>query len=511
MSTAQLEQTLRDLPRLGTLIKDRPYRQIWRFDVEGKAYYLKFFPRPGSKLKRSLRGNPALREFTRLQWLQKAKIPAPRAVAMMAGFMLKGVKGDAVISLAIEPSITLDLYLNAFEQKGQRAPDHFQLSAQVRELIKALSVAGYGHDDLHLGNFLRDENGNVHLLDAYAVTAGGLKMKQILKLGHSVARYATRQDLKRGYTLLAPNSQMPRANDLSPVIWKKFLRRITGPKGDRHFAKVEELEPRSDEGTKKNDSRTWQGVCFQSWKYPYRFSPASRMKITPQDWQHEWPLLLSQMEGGLLEVLKTSRSGDVLSGEVTLAGRVIPVIIKRAKRKKWYRYINEIGRGSRSWRAWKKAWNLLVRGIPTAWPLLVMQRRVIGYVVDQAIVFEKVPGQTLATTNLDALSPNDRDTLFRRCGRILRKIERTGFSHFDPKSSNWIIQPDEIKGPTPILVDVDGVRFYRWDTYAIQRLLKSMQEHPQYTPQDSLALCQGYAPFTPMQQEEEEEKEESSQ
>jgi tRNA A-37 threonylcarbamoyl transferase component Bud32 len=229
------------------------------------------------------------------------------------------------------------------------------------------------------------------------------------------------------------------------------------------------------------------------------------MKITPQDWQQEWPLLLSQMEGGLLEVLKTSRSGDVLCGEVTLAGRVVPVIVKRAKRKKWYRYINEIGRGSRSWRAWKKAWNLLVRGIPTAWPLLVMQRRVMGYVVDQAIVFEKVPGQTLAVTDLDRLSADDRDSLFRRCGRILRKIERAGFSHFDPKSSNWIIQPDEIKGPTPILVDVDGVRFYRWDTYAIQRLLKSMQEHPQYTREDSLALCQGYAPFTLMQQEEEEE------
>ena len=150
------------------------------------------------------------------------------------------------------------------------------------------------------------------------------------------------------------------------------------------------------------------------------------------------------------------------------------------------------------------AWNLLVRGIPTAWPLLVMQRRVMGYVVDQAIVFERVPGQTLATTDLDQLSPNDRDTLFRRCGRILRNIERAGFSHFDPKASNWIIEPDEIKGPTPVLVDVDGVRFYRWDTYGIQRLLKSMQEHPQYTREDSLALCQGYAPFTPMQEEEEE-------
>jgi hypothetical protein len=50
-------------------------------------------------------------------------------------------------------------------------------------------------------------------------------------------------------------------------------------------------------------------------------------------------------------------------------------------------------------------------------------------------------------------------------------------------------------------VDVDGVRFYRWDTFGIQRLLKSMREHRQYTIPDSLALCQGYAPFTRMEAE----------
>jgi tRNA A-37 threonylcarbamoyl transferase component Bud32 len=193
---------------------------------------------------------------------------------------------------------------------------------------------------------------------------------------------------------------------------------------------------------------------------------------------------------------------------VNLAGHPVEVIVKRARRKKWYRYVNEIGRGSRSWRAWKKAWNLLVRGIPTAWPLIVMERRVAGYVVDQAIVFERVPGRTLALTNLDLLAPHDRANLFRRCGRILRRIETVGFSHFDSKASNWIIKPDEKRGPTPVLVDVDGVRFYRWTGFGIRRLLKSMREHRQYTPLDSLELCEGYAPFIRMEQEPEEAEEE---
>jgi tRNA A-37 threonylcarbamoyl transferase component Bud32 len=484
-ATAQLEETLRDLPRRGTLVKDQPYRQVWRFESAGKGYYLKFYPRPGGKLKRMLRGNPAMREFVRLQWLQKAKMPAPRAVAVLSGFVIAKVKGDAVISEAIEPAVQLDRYLHSFELRGERAPDHRDLSRQVREVVKSLGQAGYGHDDLHLGNFLRTDKG-VFLLDAYAVTPGGLKMRQILRLGHSVARYATRQDIRRGWDLLAPGSKMPRANDISPHIWRKSVARIRGR--NRYFGRLA--------------SDDWSGVCFNRWKYPHRFSPASRMEIAEKDWEREWPTLWAKVEGGLLEVLKTSRSGDVLAGDVTLAGRPVEVIVKRARRKLWYRYINEIGRGSRSWRAWKKAWNLLVRGIPTAWPLLIMQRRVLGYVVDQVIVFERVPGKTLATTNLDLLEPPARADLFHRCGRILRRIEAVGFSHFDSKASNWIVMPDDRRGPTPVMVDVDGVRFYRWDTFGIQRLLKSMREHRQYTVTDSLALCQGYAPFTRMEEEQ---------
>jgi hypothetical protein len=92
------------------------------------------------------------------------------------------------------------------------------------------------------------------------------------------------------------------------------------------------------------------------------------------------------------------------------------------------------------------------------------------------------------------LAPAGRDRLFRRIGRILRRIERLGFSHFDAKASNWIVLDDAKRGPTPIMIDPDGIRRRQWIALGIQRLLRSMREHKQYTVQDSLALCQGYAP-----------------
>jgi hypothetical protein len=65
----------------------------------------------------------------------------------------------------------------------------------------------------------------------------------------------------------------------------------------------------------------------------------------------------------------------------------------------------------------------------------------------------------------------------------------------DAKSTNWIVFNDGASaGPLPVLVDVDGVRHYRWATAGILRLLRAMKQHGQYTPADSLALCQGYAP-----------------
>jgi len=103
------------------------------------------------------------------------------------------------------------------------------------------------------------------------------------------------------------------------------------------------------------------GRFFKHWKYPHRFSPASRLEVSEKDWEREGGAAVAD-GGGLLEVLKSSRSGEVLAGERDAGGAAGDVIVKRSRRKRWYRYVNEVGRGSRSWRAWRKAWALLVRG-----------------------------------------------------------------------------------------------------------------------------------------------------
>jgi hypothetical protein len=137
-----------------------------------------------------------------------------------------------------------------------------------------------------------------------------------------------------------------------------------------------------------------------------------------------------------------------------------------------------------------------------------MERRKLGYVTDTLIVYERVAGSLLTLLDLSAIGDRSRDILFRRLGRTLRRLEDGGLAQLDAKSNNWMILDDPKLGPVPVVIDVDGVREAGASTAPIERLLRSMKDHPQYTPADSLALGQGYAPHARTAQERTAEAEE---
>ena len=421
--------------------------------------------------------------------LQKAGVPAPIAIAVLGGYRLNTGSsielGDAVIITAIEPAVSLDEIYRRASLEGRTVAEHRNYMSQVLELCRKLTMAKLGHSDLHLGNMLLKE-GKLHLIDGYAVQRRPLNLNDLYQLHHSTASFVSRADVLRGWYQLTDAGRLPASNPVSKRRWRKLVERAT--ESNDYFASF------SHGG--------WKCHGFLRSQAPRRWSAVSQWTITEEQWRAAIEQVWQLVAADQLTILKRSASGDVLSGTITLGGRPLDVIVKRARRRYWYRYINEVGRGSRSRRAWKKAWSLVARGIPTAWPLLLAERRVCGYVVDQFLLFEKIEGPTLATVDLDALTAEQRTDLFRRAGRSLAAIEESRFTHFDAKGSNWIVQADKNLGPVPLLVDVDGVRFYPWDTEGVRRLLRSMKEHPQYTPEDSRQLCLGYAPFARLRAEE---------
>jgi len=105
-----------------------------------------------------------------------------------------------------------------------------------------------------------------------------------------------------------------------------------------------------------------------------------------------------------------------------------------------------------------------------------------------------VSGTLLAELDFAGLDESSRRTLFHRLGRTLRLLERQGLSQYDSKMSNWIVVDDEKLGPVPVMIDVDGIRKIVPPLWPIDRLLRSLREHKQYTPEDSRWVCVGYAP-----------------
>ena len=493
MNAADIEKVLKNLESTGTCIKRHPTRQVWRFDAGGKPFIVKFYPERPNRWRKLVRGSLAMREFTRLQWLQKAGVSSPRAIAVLMGFHIGGERGDAVVLEGIEPAEPLDELVTRCRLEGRDIPDHRGIASQMVTIIEQLGRAGLGHSDLHLGNFMVRQ-GTVYLIDAYPLHRKGVTVRDMLKLGLSVQGVATGTDLLRAWRQLASSDSIPPHNRE----WRRHLRkmqsRIMGE--NQYFGRLTD--------------GPWRGVFFRYAKYPRRWATISPLSVQTEDWQGEWPNLLKRIEADQFDILKRSPSGDVLAGQITLAGRPIDVVIKRPRRKKWVRFFSEIGRGSRARRAWGKSWGLIHRDLPTAWPLLLMEKRFMGYVTDAVILYQRVPGEPLSQVNLDELSPEARISLFHRIGRLLRLLEQSGLYHWDAKSSNWMVVPDAVAGAYPVMVDVDGIRSNWGIGEGMRRLLLAMKEHPQYTPEDSYHLCKGYAPFARRVRREEENGEEGN-
>ncbi len=225
---------------------------------------------------------------------------------------------------------------------------------------------------------------------------------------------------------------------------------------------------------------------------PRPWSTLNAANVSQQDWDGAWPQLEAGLAGGWNRI-KADRSGDIYTGTLRLAGQDVQVFAKRPRRTRTVQWLVDLFRPARARRAWKKTWMLFSRGLPTEIPLLVLERRRGPAVTDNLVVFEAVPGSTLFHVDLDGLDEAVRRDLLGGVGEVIRAIERSGFTHIDAKTTNWIAFPDA-GGLRPVMLDCDGVRLYPWPGAGLRRFLRALVRHPHFRPGDIHAVCDGYAP-----------------
>jgi Lipopolysaccharide kinase (Kdo/WaaP) family len=471
VSPEQVQAILSDFQRHATRLHTRgDRRETWRFGVDQHEYHLHFYPDDDTPLKRYLGGAAAAREFTQLQALQKLAIPATRVIANLKGFRLGERKGDACIIVHDPTTLSLDRALHDPVSKDER----LGLQAELIERLEALHRHKLCPTPLHLHTFGR-RGGKVLLTDGSVKQAGIVDVERLAELDRSTRHVTSRTDRLR--------------------MWKHF-RDERPPRHDRHLARLarqlsaDALEGENGFGTIHTETPQgdWTGRCLLAAPLTLPWSLASTIPFEERIWSNALPGLLAAVG----QPLKHDGAARIESMPWTVAGQTLELVIKRPTvREGLFARLRE----SRVRRMWRKTWRVLGSGFACEVPLVMAERRVGARVVEQLLIVERVPGPTLAQVELDALKSTERDRLLYLAGRTLRQIERLGATHCDAKATNWIAWTDPHTGRVkPVLIDLDGIRFYRWRGMGYERLNRAMKQHTQITPHDLATLRQGYRP-----------------
>jgi hypothetical protein len=462
---SDLEDILRRVHETGVLIAADAECRVYRLTLDDKPVHLKFYPAG-----KGLRVGLAMGEFTRLQWLQKAGVNAPRALATLMGFNLNGEKGDALLVDALDPSENLLAFLRNVEfQKKTRVLIPLNLFYSLLGILSGLAKSKMGHNALNLSRFLIHRN-QIYLKDATGIHKEGLSLDELMQLTAYADPYLSRSLRQRAWNRLGSGGGMPKSNTRILSLWHDQARMSLGD--NTRFTTFNASGRRIH--------------AFLQTPCPRHWSDYSFLTFTPDDWKTAWSDLERQLAAGEMKILKKSDSGDVLEGNWRVGDKLLNVIVKKPTPKNFRRRISQWILGPRARRAWIKAWELVERDIPTAWPLALAEGN-----GQSLLIMEKVPGKTLAD-----VKPDQTQVLslaLYRAGGILRKLEATGLYLYDAKAYNWIVLPSE--SAIPVVIDLDSVRRIR-QPGGFNRLLRSLRdlhgEQLSRTLERKLAL--GYEP-----------------
>lgn len=465
MSPEQVQSILADFANRATRLGIRADgAEIWRFDVEQNRYELHYWVDDNTAIRKYLGGARAGREFSQLQTLQKLTIPATRVIANLKGFRIGDRKGDACIVVRDANVLPLGESLRT----GSLArDDRLRLTAQLITILEALHRAKLCPVPLTIDRF-GVRRGQVIVLDGAGDFAGIVTPERL-------------RELDRSTRLLTSAPERLR-------FWKHFSdEKPLGSRGDASDLVRDALRGNGDFERIAIDD--WTGVYVRKSPIVLPWGVGSARAFDAEFWRAALPTLLRESE---TNAIKSDPAGIVGAVTVQVEGSSIELIVKRPAFKPgldgWWKRI----RRSRALRTWEKTWRLLGLGFPCELPLLVLQRRGLLGVKDQLIVFERVPGETFAKADLDAIDSKQRSTLLRACGTMLRKIEAFRFTHADAKNTNWIAWRSPDGRVRPVLIDLDGVRFHPWRGKGLARFLRAMKTHPQISDGDLRAIEDGY-------------------
>lgn len=479
-----------DQQRGWRLVKQNSAREVWRAEIGGTVYYIKYFTRrPWLDYVKAFFRTPTCRaEWESGIFALSSGIAAVRPVAYTER-VARGRRSYALlITEGVEPSQPLNefwLGLQNDDDARRRRADQHQIIDRLAELIARAHQAGFEHLDMHAANLLvqpvAPRKYRVMLVDLHSARLDvpifdAAVVRNLAQLNQWFRRHASVADRLRFL-----RAYLRWRNEFEPVckhgreIRRDFrsLVRDLAVAADKQAGEIWSQRDRRVERSGRYFTRLrlpdgWRGHAFLCCKHSAADSPSSHRSLESSWWaaQLSDPLRVFSDPANLK---KDSHSAQVAQVELPHPQGNVALIVKRPLARDWRRRVRMWLPPSRSLRGWRMGHAMLHRDLRVARPLAVLEKRVGPFVMDSLLVTERIPGAVDLSSYLRREFCQRSAREWSQCKRQvsaalvlqLRRLEERGFIHLDCKAENLLVTGDP---PRLVWIDMDGVRLVRHST-----------------------------------------------
>jgi tRNA A-37 threonylcarbamoyl transferase component Bud32 len=376
----------------------------------------------------------AARDLRGILALQRANIPTP-ALLNATAFATPDMHGEALVLAAVANAINAEL---AWQQQSADPAARFALARALVVEVARHHEAGLMQRDLYLKNFLL-QGEQVYTLDGDGIRPLS-KLLGRRQARHNLALLISKFDaaedkswmphLLEAYAQTRPGLQPFDVNAMHKLV-KVYRRRMMIAYADHKVLR--------------------QCTDVQVSKFPGIFMAVARAYFT-ETMQHA----LADIDRLLTDDGKRIKSGNTCTvGLAAIDGR--KVVIKRYNIKNLRHGLNRALRKTRAAVSWSNAHRLLLAGIVTAAPMVLLERRWMGIRRQAYFLAEYVEGPDAAAFFADTgIGDEHKNIVADNLARLFYRLSIFQITHGDFKASNI-----RIAGTQPVLIDLDGMRMHR--------------------------------------------------
>lgn len=363
-----------------------------------------------------------------------------------------------------------------------------QYTVALARFLARLHDAGVAHPDPHPGNFLVHQTHTGEpafvLTDLHAIRFGPpltwpQSRENLTLLNRFFQLRATRSDRLRFWrTYHAERRTLSGDTDTQA----RELERVTAASNYRFWA--------NRTGRYTGNNREFQRIRGPRGSGVTGFAVRDFPKEIIRDWLAD-PAAVFATPG--VRMLKDSRTSTVAEWTIDTPTGPRDIIYKRFRVKSRAGLLKNLLRPSPGLRSWLAGHGLRDRDLPTARPLVFLQRRRGGFPAETYIAFEKLTEAVELTPDL-CVDRVRTLAVVEKLGRLIRTMHDRQVSHRDLKAANILLQGTECE---PVLLDLVGVVMGRTVSFAdrvrdLARLNASFRNATGLTCTDRLRFLRVY-------------------